>query len=113
MTGQATNSEQLTVPKPQQAKPQVQVAPQPKPQIQQPKPQVQTPRPQPVQVVRPPEIKAEAKPAAPVVQAPERKETAPQNTTSDLQKKFIELMNTARNVYTLEKKDTDQALELL
>ena len=113
-----------------QARPQAQIPPRPvahvvpKPQsVPQAKPQVQA-----VQVVRPQNsdeyrVPRTASPVANVqatkkpnvdVDFPKSSEVnPPTSVTSDLQRKFTELMNTARNVYTLEKKDTDQILELL
>lgn len=93
-------------------------APAPKPQATpQPRPQVQAPAPKPpvapVQVVKAPEIQSEPKPEPkPVAPAP-HVETTPQNTPSDLQKKLNELITTAHTIYALEKKNTDEVVELL
>jgi len=86
--------------------PKPQAAPQPRPQVQAPAPK---PPVAPVQVVKAPEIKPEPKPVAPTPHV----EVAPQNTTSDLQKKLNELITTAHTLYTLEKKNADEVVELL
>jgi hypothetical protein len=100
----------------QQAKPQIQIQ-KSAPQVQAPKPAPQAPanrepRPAtptvPVQVVRPPEIQPEIREPRPVTP-----ETDSVSAISDLQKKLNELTDITQNIYAIEKKDTEEILEIL